>query len=167
MIPMFRIGHGYDVHAFAPGRPLWLGGVHFPDSPLGLAGHSDADVLLHALCDALLGAAGLADIGKFFPPADPRHKDRASIEFVTEVYALLAQKGWRVGNVDITVLAELPKIGPQADAMKAVIAAALEIVPEAVGIKATTNEGMGFVGRAEGICAHVVALIYQEEFPTS
>jgi 2-C-methyl-D-erythritol 2,4-cyclodiphosphate synthase len=163
MPPLFRVGHGYDVHAFSAGRPLWLGGVLFPDSPLGLAGHSDADVLLHALCDALLGAAGLADIGKYFPPSDSRHKDRPSIEFVEEVQSLLQESGWHVGNVDITVLAELPKIGPRADEMKAVIAAALQIAPEAVGIKATTNEGLGFVGRAEGICAHAVALIFREE----
>lgn len=162
MPPLFRIGHGYDIHPFAPGRPLWLGGVHFPDSPLGLAGHSDADVLLHALCDALLGAAGLGDIGTYFPPSDMRHKDRPSIEFVGEVRALLAERGWRVGNVDITVIAEIPKIGPRADQMKAVIAAALEVSVDAVGIKATTNEGLGFVGRREGICAHAVALLCAE-----
>lgn len=167
MQPLFRIGHGYDVHAFEVGRPLWLGGVHFPDSPLGLAGHSDADVLLHALCDALLGAAGLADIGKFFPPSDQRHKDRPSIEFVGEVRDLLLERGWRVGNIDVTVIAEFPKIGPRADEMKAVIAQALQIAPEAIGIKATTNESMGFVGRGEGVCAHAVALIYQEEFSIS
>jgi 2-C-methyl-D-erythritol 2,4-cyclodiphosphate synthase len=161
MLPLFRVGHGYDIHPFASGRPLWLGGVCFPDSPLGLAGHSDADVLLHALCDSLLGAAGLPDIGKYFPPTDPRHKDRPSIEFVEEVRALLAEQGWQVGNVDITVLAEFPKIGPRAQEIKTVIAAALQIAPDAVGIKATTNEGLGFVGRAEGICAHAVALLYK------
>ena len=163
MTPLFRVGHGYDVHAFAVGRPLWLGGMHFPDSPVGLAGHSDADVLLHALCDALLGAAGLADIGKYFPPSDQKHKDRASIEFVGEVRILLLERGWQVGNVDVTVIAEIPKIGPRADEMKAVIAKALQVPREAVGIKATTSEGLGFVGRAEGICAHAVALIYREE----
>ena len=167
MTPLFRIGHGYDIHAFAEGRPLWLGGVHFHDSPIGLLGHSDADVLLHALCDALLGAAGLADIGKYFPPSDSRHKDRPSIEFVGEVCALLSERGWKIGNVDMTVLAEFPKIGPRADEMKAVLSAALQIPTTAIGIKATTNEGLGFVGRKEGICAHAVALIYQEEFTTS
>ena len=167
MTPLFRIGHGYDIHPFAEGRPLWLGGVHFPDSPIGLAGHSDADVLLHALCDALLGAAGLSDIGKYFPPSDMRHKDRPSIEFVGEVRVLLLERGWRIGNVDVTVIAEVPKIGPRAEEMKAVIADALQISPMAIGIKATTNEGLGFVGRGEGICAHAVTLIYQEEFPGS
>jgi 2-C-methyl-D-erythritol 2,4-cyclodiphosphate synthase len=162
MLPLFRIGHGYDIHPFAPGRPLWLGGVHFPDSPLGLAGHSDADVLLHALCDALLGAAGLGDIGTYFPPSDMRHKDRPSIEFVAEVRTLLAERGWQIGNIDITVIAETPKIGPRADEMKAVIAAALQLSVDAVGIKATTNEGLGFVGRREGICAHAVALLCAE-----
>lgn len=164
MSVLFRIGHGYDIHPFAPERPLWLGGVHFPESPLGLAGHSDADALLHALCDALLGAAGLPDIGKHFPPSDPRHKDRPSIEFVEEVRALLAERGWRVGNVDMTVIAEVPKLGPRVEQMKATIATALDLSPNAVGIKATTNEGLGFVGRREGICAHAVALIYREEF---
>lgn len=155
----FRVGHGYDVHVFTAGRPLWLGGVLFPESPLGLLGHSDADVLLHALCDALLGAAGLGDIGKHFPPSDPRHKDRPSIEFLVEVAGLLTAAGWRVGNLDVTVLAELPKIGPRADEMRLRIAQVLEISTEQVNIKATTNEGMGFVGRREGIAAHAVALI--------
>lgn len=157
------MGHGYDVHVFAAGRPLWLGGVHFPESPLGLLGHSDADVLLHALCDALLGAAGLGDIGKHFPPSDPRHKDRPSIEFLIEVAHLLKAEGWRVGNLDVTVLAELPKIGPRSDQMCAQIAAVLEIQPTQVNIKATTNEGMGFVGRREGIAAHAVALIERSD----
>ena len=160
-MPPFCVGHGYDVHRLTEGRPLWLGGVHFPDSPLGLLGHSDADVLLHALCDALLGAVGLEDIGRHFPPSDPRHKDRASIEFLEEVAALLKAAGWSVGNVDITVLAELPKIGPRASEMKQRIAVALEIAPEQVNIKATTNEGMGFIGRREGIAAHAVALLFR------
>ena len=163
MPTLFRVGHGYDVHAFAEGRPLWLGGVLFPDSPVGLLGHSDADVLLHALCDALLGAAGLGDIGKYFPPSDAQHKDRPSIEFVSEVCSLLTTRGWHIGNIDMTVLAEFPKIGPRTDEMKTVIAEALQIAPDAIGIKATTNEGLGFVGRGEGICAHAVALIYREE----
>jgi 2-C-methyl-D-erythritol 2,4-cyclodiphosphate synthase len=167
MTPLFRIGHGYDIHPFAEGRPLWLGGVHFPDSPVGLAGHSDADVLLHALCDALLGAAGLSDIGKYFLPSDMRHKDRPSIEFVGEVRILLQERGWQIGNVDVTVIAEHPKIGPRAEEMKSVISEALGIPTGAIGIKATTNEGLGFVGRKEGICSHAVALIYQEEFPGS
>lgn len=158
----FRVGHGYDVHVFEKGRPLWLGGVHFPDSPLGLLGHSDADVLLHALCDALLGAAGLGDIGRHFPPSDNRHKDRPSIEFVEETKRLITEQGWQIGNVDVTVLAELPKIGPRAQEMRERIAAALQITVEQVSIKATTNEGMGFVGRREGIAAHAVALLFRE-----
>lgn len=155
----FRVGHGYDVHVFVAGRPLWLGGVHFPDSPLGLLGHSDADVLLHALCDALLGAAALGDIGQHFPPSDPRHKDRSSREFLQEVAALIAAGGWQVSNVDITVLAELPKIGPRAAEMRECIATTLGVMVDQVNIKATTNEGMGFVGRREGIAAHAVALL--------
>lgn len=158
------MGHGYDVHVFVAGRPLWLGGVHFPESPLGLQGHSDADVLLHALCDALLGAAGLGDIGKHFPPSDQRHKDRPSIEFLQEVAALLKAAGWRVGNVDVTVLAELPKIGPRAAEMVERIATVLKIAADQVNIKATTNEGMGFVGRREGIAAHAVALLERDKF---
>ena len=155
-----RIGHGYDVHAFASGRPLWLGGVTFPDAPRGLLGHSDADVILHALCDALLGAAGLGDIGILFPPGDERHKDRASIEFLREVRARLDDAGLRVGNVDVTVIAESPKIGPRADEMKRLIAATLGVDTGRIGIKATTNEGMGFVGRGEGIACHASALLF-------
>lgn len=160
-VPLLRVGHGYDVHPFAPGRPLVLGGVLFPNEARGLLGHSDADVLLHAVCDALLGAAGLGDIGKLFPPSEAAHKDRASVEFLREVFARLDAAGWRVANVDVTVLAEAPKIGPRADAMKQVIASALHVAPEQVGIKATTNEGMGFVGRGEGIAAHATALIFR------
>ena len=155
----FRIGHGYDVHAFADNRSLYLGGVHFPDAPRGLEGHSDADVVLHAVCDALLGAAGLGDIGKLFPPSDMRHKNRPSMEFLREVKARLDADGWRVANVDVTVLAETPKIGPYAEQMQMGIAVVLGITPGAVGIKATTNEKMGFVGRSEGIAAHAVALL--------
>ncbi len=157
--PPIAIGHGYDVHALVAGRPLWLGGVHFPDSPVGLLGHSDADALLHALSDALLGAAGLGDIGVHFPPSDHRHKDRPSIEFVHEVKALLDAAGWRVGNVDISVLAEAPKIGPRAAQMRQIIARTLAVAPEQVNIKATTNERMGFVGRGEGIAVHATALL--------
>jgi 2-C-methyl-D-erythritol 2,4-cyclodiphosphate synthase len=156
-----RIGHGYDVHPFAEGRRLFLGGVEFPDAPRGLMGHSDADALLHAVCDALLGAAGLGDIGKLFPPSDMAHKDRSSVEFLREVRRHLHAGGWRVGNLDVTVLAETPRIGPRAEAIKQVIAEALEITPAQVGVKATTNEGMGFVGRGEGIAVHATALIYQ------
>jgi 2-C-methyl-D-erythritol 4-phosphate cytidylyltransferase / 2-C-methyl-D-erythritol 2,4-cyclodiphosphate synthase len=154
-----RVGHGYDVHRLVAGREMWLGGVHFPESEFGLEGHSDADAPLHALCDALLGAAGLPDIGQLFPPSDMAHKNRASIEFVQEVKARLSGFGWSVENVDLSILAEAPKIGPRAGEMKMVIAGALGIEPEQVSIKATTNEGLGFIGRGEGIAAHVSALI--------
>lgn len=154
-----RIGYGYDVHRFAEGRPLWLGGVAFPEAERGLDGHSDADVVLHALCDALLGAAALGDIGRWFPPSDPAHRNRPSIEFVHEVRALLERDRWRIANVDISVLAEAPRIGPRADAMRETVARALRIDAGQVGLKATTNEGMGFVGRSEGIAAHAVALL--------
>ena len=159
--PAFRIGQGYDVHAFADGRRVVLGGVTFPDTGRGLLGHSDADVVLHALCDALLGATGGGDIGKLFPPSDMAHKDRASVEFLREVATRLKAAGWQVGNVDITILAEAPKIGPHAPAMQGVIAGELGIDPGAVGIKATTGEGLGFIGRGEGIAAHAVALVYR------
>jgi 2-C-methyl-D-erythritol 4-phosphate cytidylyltransferase / 2-C-methyl-D-erythritol 2,4-cyclodiphosphate synthase len=154
-----RVGHGYDVHRFASGREMWLGGVHFPESALGLDGHSDADVVLHALCDALLGAAGLPDIGQLFPPSDMAHKNRASIEFLNEVKTRLDAGSWGVGNVDLTVIAETPKIGPRAAEIKNVIAEALEITSEQVSVKATTNETMGFVGRREGIAAHATVLL--------
>jgi 2-C-methyl-D-erythritol 2,4-cyclodiphosphate synthase len=155
----FRIGHGYDVHPFAEGRRLFLGGVEFSSAEQGLLGHSDADVVLHALCDALLGAAGMGDIGHLFPPSDMRHKDRRSTEFLDEVRARLNTAGWTVGNVDITILAEKPKIGPMADAMRREIAVHLGIEHDQIGIKATTNEGLGFIGRGEGIAVHATALL--------
>jgi len=157
-----RIGHGYDIHAFALGRRLFLGGVEFKNSPLGLVGHSDADVLLHAICDALLGAAGLGDIGVLFPPSDPAHKDRSSLEFIREVAARIAADGWTIANIDATLLAETPKINPHAGEMKIVIADALGITPSQIGVKATTNEKLGSIGRGEGIAAHAVALIRRE-----
>ncbi|MFM7322662.1 MAG: 2-C-methyl-D-erythritol 4-phosphate cytidylyltransferase, partial [Armatimonadota bacterium] len=122
-----RIGHGYDVHVIAPHRPLWLGGVEFPDAGFGLLGHSDADVVLHALCDALLGAVGLGDIGRHFPDNDPAHKDRASIDFLIKTRAILEDAGWSPVNVDVTVLAEVPRIGPAVPRMRAAIATALAI----------------------------------------
>ncbi|MBC8142207.1 MAG: 2-C-methyl-D-erythritol 4-phosphate cytidylyltransferase [Armatimonadetes bacterium] len=158
-VSTFRVGHGYDVHQFAVGRPLWLGGVHFVESPVGLLGHSDADALLHAVCDALLGAAGMGDIGVLFPPSDMAHKDRRSIEFLDEVKARLDAEGWRVGNVDISVLAEMPKIAPRAGTIRETIAVSLGISADAVSVKATTNEKMGFVGRGEGIAVHATVLI--------
>lgn len=163
-VPSSRIGYGYDVHPFAENRKLVLGGVAFPEAPRGLLGHSDADVLLHALCDALLGAAGMGDIGQLFPPSDIAHKDRSSLEFVREVKERLDIGGWVVGNVDMTLLAEAPRIGPRVAEMKTAIAGALGIAPEQIGIKATTNEGLGFVGRSEGIAAHAVALLHRPTF---
>jgi 2-C-methyl-D-erythritol 4-phosphate cytidylyltransferase/2-C-methyl-D-erythritol 2,4-cyclodiphosphate synthase len=157
-VPEIRTGFGYDVHQFAEGRPLWLGGVEIPH-PRGLAGHSDADVLLHAVCDALLGAAALGDIGVLFPDTDSAHKDRASIEFVREVRRRLDEGGWRIVNVDIALLAEEPRVGPFRTQITAVIADGLSIAPTQVNIKATTSEKMGFVGRREGIACWALATI--------
>lgn len=153
-----RIGFGYDVHPFAEGRPLWLGGVRIRH-PRGLAGHSDADVLLHAVCDALLGAAAMGDIGLLFPDTDPAHQDRPSIEFVQEVRHRLEAAGWQIVNVDVTLLAEEPRIGPYRAQMTAVLADSLQIAPTQANIKATTAEKMGPVGRREGIACWAVATI--------
>ena len=156
--PMTRIGFGYDIHPLVTGRKLMLGGVEIP-SPRGLDGHSDADVLLHALCDALLGAAGLPDIGNLFPNTDPTYKGIASLELLRQVSARVGGAGYQVGNVDLTLIAEAPKIAPHVPQMRALIAQALHIEPARVGIKATTNEGLGSLGRGEGIAAHAVAAI--------
>jgi len=153
-----RIGFGYDIHPLAEGRRLFLGGVEIP-SARGLDGHSDADVLLHALCDALLGAAGLPDIGRLFPNTDPAYEGISSLKLLREVAGRLAAQGYRVGNLDVTLIAEAPKIAPYVDAMRAAIAGALGLEPGLVGIKATTNEGLGSLGRGEGIAAHAVALL--------
>jgi 2-C-methyl-D-erythritol 2,4-cyclodiphosphate synthase len=153
-----RVGHGYDVHRLVEGRALWLGGVRI-DHVKGALGHSDADVLIHALCDALLGAAALDDIGTRFPDTDQRWKDAPGKLLLGGVMELLTREGWRVANVDLTLALERPKIKPHIPAMRAAIAPLLGIAPESVGIKATTNEGMGFVGREEGVCAWAVALI--------
>lgn len=156
-----RIGQGYDVHALAAGRRLVLGGVEI-EHERGLAGHSDADVLLHALMDALLGAAGLGDIGTHFPPTEERWRGASSLDLLARVAALLRQAGWQALNVDATVIAERPRIAPHVPAMRAHIAAALGITEQAVGVKATTNERLGFVGREEGIAALAVALLRRE-----
>lgn len=153
-----RIGFGYDVHRYAPGRRLVLGGVELA-APVGLLGHSDADVLTHAIMDALLGAAALGDIGHHFPPADPRWRDADSLDLLGRVVALLGERGWCVGNVDATVVMERPRLAPHIPAMRARLAGALGVPAGAVSIKATTNEGMGFVGRGEGAAAYAVALI--------
>ena len=157
MSPM-RIGHGFDVHAFGEGDHLMLGGVRI-GFDRGVLAHSDGDVVLHALCDAMLGAAALGDIGRHFPPADPRWKDADSRVFLRHSAALLRERGWRVGNADITVVCERPKIGPHANAMRALIAGDLGIERDAVSVKATTTEGLGATGRGEGIAAHAVCLI--------
>lgn len=153
-----RAGIGYDVHPFAEGRPLILGGVEVPHTH-GLAGHSDADALLHAIADALLGAAGLGDIGQHFPPGDPQYAGIDSAILLARVAALLAKEGWRIANVDTTVIAERPRINPSVPRMRERIAAVLGIAPSQVGVKATTNERLGFVGRGEGIAAMAVALL--------
>ncbi len=153
-----RIGHGYDVHAFAEGRRLMLGGVEIAHTR-GLLGHSDADVLLHALCDALLGAAALGDIGRHFPDSDARYKGIDSRVLLRHLVALLADAGWRVGNVDATIIAQAPRLAPHIPAMRANIAADLGVDPGAVNVKATTTERLGFVGREEGIAAEAVCLL--------
>ena len=153
-----RIGFGYDIHPLIAGRKLILGGVEIP-GPLGLDGHSDADVLLHALCDALLGAAGLPDIGHLFPNTDAAYKNISSLKLLREVVRRLHEANYAVGNVDMTLIAEAPKIAPYIAQMRAAIAEALCVEPSQVGIKATTNEQLGSLGRGEGIAAHAVALL--------
>ncbi len=154
----FRIGQGFDVHALVTGRPLIIGGVRIEHTH-GLLGHSDADVLLHAVTDAVLGAAGLGDIGRHFPDTDPRFKGADSRVLLREAMARVREAGWQVVNVDATVHAQAPKIGPHAAAMVANIAADLGVEPGAVNVKAKTNEGLGHLGRKEGIAATVAALI--------
>ncbi len=156
-----RIGHGYDVHRFAEGRKLILGGVEIPFDR-GLLGHSDADVLLHAICDALLGAAALGDIGAHFPDTDPRYAGIDSRLLLQKTAALLLENGWRVSNLDATVLAERPKLRPFIEAMRANIAADLALPLSAVSVKATTEEGLGFTGAMEGIAAHAVCLLTEK-----
>jgi 2-C-methyl-D-erythritol 2,4-cyclodiphosphate synthase len=155
---MFRVGHGVDVHRLVRGRRLVLGGVTIP-SEFGLDGHSDADAAVHALIDALLGAAGLPDIGARFPNNDPRWKGADSVELLRDVVQDLNSRGWNVGNVDITVSCEAPKLAPHISAMKERLAPVLGIENDACGIKAGTFERLGFVGRSEGILASAVALI--------
>jgi 2-C-methyl-D-erythritol 2,4-cyclodiphosphate synthase/2-C-methyl-D-erythritol 4-phosphate cytidylyltransferase len=157
----YRTGFGYDIHRTASDRECYLGGVRFEDSKVGLLGHSDADVLLHAICDALLGAAALGDIGVHFPPSDDSHKGRASTEFLTEVNQLLRDHGWVIGNIDATVIAEAPKVMPKATEMRAHISGVLNIPVDRVSIKATTNEGLGALGHGDGIAAHAVAMVYR------
>ncbi len=154
----FRVGFGYDSHRLVADRPFMLGGVHVPHEKGGL-GHSDADVLLHAICDALLGAAALGDIGIHFPDTDPVWKGADSRELLAQVVKLLLDQGWKVGNVDCTIVLERPKVKPHSEAMRKVIAGLLAVELDAISVKASTNEKMGFVGREEGVCAYAVALI--------
>ncbi len=155
---MLRIGHGYDVHAFAENRKCIIGGVHIPCEK-GLLGHSDADVLLHAISDSLLGAAALGDIGKHFPDTDPIYEGADSILLLKLVNSLLIKHGYKVVNVDSTVIAQVPKLAPYIDEMRKNIAEALSIDVDFVSVKATTEEKLGFTGRKEGISAHAVCLI--------
>jgi len=157
-----RIGHGFDVHRLVKGRALTLGGIGIPFD-LGLEGHSDADVLLHAICDALLGAAGLGDIGLHFPDADPAHQNRNSREFLRHVHALISERGYAVSNIDSTIVAQAPRLSGYVSSMEENIARDLGIAPEQVSVKATTTEGLDATGRGEGIAAHAVALISSQD----
>lgn len=156
--PPVRVGIGYDIHSFAEARMLVLGGVPFPGEP-GLAGHSDADVLLHAIIDALLGAAGLGDIGAHFPPDDERWANAGSVDLLRRTLAMLTDASMRVINVDSTVIAESPRLAPRVQEMRSIIAEAIGVSESCINVKATTNEGLGPVGRGEGIAAMAVVLI--------
>lgn len=156
-----RIGHGYDVHKSVSGRKLYLGGVEI-ESDLGLLGHSDADVLLHAICDALLGAAALGDIGKHFPDNDNRFKDISSLKLLNETGRLLSKNGFEIINIDSTVIAQAPKISPYIEKMRENISKTLGIDISCVSVKATTEEGLGFTGTKQGIAAHAVCLINEK-----
>jgi 2-C-methyl-D-erythritol 2,4-cyclodiphosphate synthase len=153
-----RIGQGFDVHAFGDGDHVMLGGVRVPHDR-GVLAHSDGDVILHALCDAMLGALALGDIGTHFPPSDPQWQGADSRRFLRHCGQLLRERGWRVGNADVTVICERPRIGPHADAMRTLIAQDLDVTREAISIKATTSERLGFTGRGEGIAAQAVCLL--------
>jgi 2-C-methyl-D-erythritol 2,4-cyclodiphosphate synthase len=153
-----RIGTGFDVHALVPGRPLLLGGVKIPHTH-GLQGHSDADVLLHAVADALLGALALGDLGHWFPPDDPRYAGADSAVLLAQVVAEVSRRGWRAANLDCTVIAERPKLAPHVPAMRERLAAVLGVELERVSVKATTTEALGFTGRGEGIAAQAVVLL--------
>lgn len=153
-----RIGHGFDVHAFGAGHEVMLGGVPVPHDR-GVVAHSDGDVAIHALCDAILGALALGDIGQHFPPSDPRWKDVASIRFLRHCKSLMDEHGMALGNADLTIVCERPRIGPHVAAMRSALAAALGADIGCVSIKATTTEGLGATGRGEGIAAHAVCLL--------
>jgi len=157
-----RIGTGYDVHRLSEGRKLVIGGVEIP-AEKGLVGHSDADVLLHAICDALLGAAGLGDIGRHFPDTAPKYQGISSLLLLEEVHRLLAEAGFRVNNIDATIVAERPKMAPHVPAMVAHIATAIGVDRSSVNVKATTTEGLGFAGKGEGMAAYAVCTIWKAE----
>ena len=157
-----RIGHGYDVHRLVEGRKLILGGVEVPHT-LGLLGHSDADVLTHAVMDALLGAAALGDIGRHFPDTDPAYAGADSLKLLDYVVELLEEKGYQVGNVDATILAQRPKLAPYIESMRGNLAAHMKVEPGQVNVKATTEEKLGFTGAEEGIAAHAVCLLFLQE----
>ena len=156
----FRIGHGYDIHRIVSDRPIVLGGITF-DVPYGLEGHSDADALTHAICDALLGAAGLPDIGHHFPNTDPAFAGIDSQILLQRVAADLASRGWTIGNLDASLIAEQPKIQPVLEEMRTKLAGSAGVAADQIGLKATTNEGAGSIGRGEAIAAHAVALIFK------
>lgn len=162
MKPGFRIGNGYDVHRLVEGRKLILGGADIPYEK-GLLGHSDADVLVHSIMDALLGACGESDIGKHFPDSDVSYKGISSLALLEKVKAVVSAKGYGISNIDSIIVAERPKLAPYIDGMKENIAAVLELDRDLIGIKATTTEGLGFAGSGEGIAAYAVASIYREE----
>jgi 2-C-methyl-D-erythritol 2,4-cyclodiphosphate synthase len=156
-----RIGNGYDMHRLVSDRPLILGGINIPHS-LGLLGHSDADVLTHAIMDAMLGALSLGDIGHYFPPSDPQWAGADSLVLLSQVDQLIRKQGWQIGNIDSVVVAERPKLKPHIEKMKEKIAEVLQLQPNQIGIKATTNEKLGPVGEEQGICAYAVVLLSQE-----
>ncbi|MEA5115390.1 MAG: 2-C-methyl-D-erythritol 2,4-cyclodiphosphate synthase [Geobacteraceae bacterium] len=157
-----RIGHGYDVHQLVTGRRLILGGVEIPYAK-GLLGHSDADVLLHAICDAILGAIGEGDIGKHFPDSDPAYKGISSLKLLRQVMTLAESRGYAIGNIDATVVAQRPKLAPHIPAMRSMIADTMDCDPGRINIKATTTEELGFAGRGEGIATYAVALMENKE----
>lgn len=162
-----RIGMGFDVHELEKGKAFFLGGIELKDSPHGAVGHSDADVLIHAICDALLGAAGMRDIGFHFSNTEAKWKGADSKIFLKEVVRMLSEKNWLIGNVDCTICLEAPKVNPHIPEMQKVLAPLLKTETDCVSIKATTNEKLGYVGREEGVCAYAVALIYKAGFPVA
>lgn len=160
-IPQFRVGMGYDVHRLVEGRPLILGGIEVPHD-LGLDGHSDADVLLHVIIDAMLGAAGMGDIGTYFPPNDPNLKGISSVDMLGRINNMVREQGWRVENVDGTIVAQRPRLSPHTPRMRSAIANILSIEEERVSVKSKTTDGLGFTGTGEGMAAYCVALLVRE-----